>query len=458
MSDDPPATGPPGRTGPPPRQATFSDLFAIAEFRSLYLALTLSWLGDYLARAAITVLVYQRTGSALLSAASLSLSFLPWIVGGPLLTALAERYPYRQVMILCDLGRMGLVCLILLPGLPIAGMFVLLVLGALLNAPAQAARSALLPIILTRDRLVFGMAVNASTSQAAQVLGYLAGATLATAFSPRLVLAADAVSFGLSALLIARGVLARPAAVGPGKRRHLLRETAEGFSMVFGNRLLRQVAVLVFALMLFAIVPEGLAAAWVAETYPDGQRQGLSQGLIMSAIPVGFIVGGLVIGRLVPPARRPGLIRPLAVVAPLALVPVLAGPPPPVVALLAVVTGFAVAGLLPVLNGLFVLALPHGYRARAFGVMQGGMQITQGVAILLTGLLAEHFSVPSVVGAWSLGGAVLMLFVAARWPGADAFDAAIAAADEASPDATRVTPAPRDDVMSPPPAAGRMER
>ena len=56
------------------------------------------------------------------------------------------------------------------------------------------------------------------------------------------------------------------------------------------------------------------------------------------------------------------------------------------------ICGFAVAGLLPVANGLFVQALPDGYRARAFGVMASGMQIIQGVAVLVTGLLAERFS------------------------------------------------------------------
>ena len=68
------------------------------------------------------------------------------------------------------------------------------------------------------------------------------------------------------------------------------------------------------------------------------------------------------------------------------------------VALLAAVCGFAVAGLLPVANGLFVQALPDGYRARAFGVMATGVQVIQGGAVLVTGLLAERFAIPLVVG------------------------------------------------------------
>ena len=68
------------------------------------------------------------------------------------------------------------------------------------------------------------------------------------------------------------------------------------------------------------------------------------------------------------------------------------------VALLAALCGFAVAGMLPMANGLFVQALPNGFRARAFGVMATGIQVIQGVAVLVTGLLAERFPIPVVVG------------------------------------------------------------
>jgi MFS family permease len=434
----------------------------VREFRALYLASAISWLGDYLARAAITVLVYQQTESVLLSAASFAVSYLPWILGGPVLATLAERYPYRRVMILSDLIRMVLIGVLAMPGLPVAVTLVVLFLAMLANPPTQAARSALMPLLLSRDKLVVGLAVNTSTSQAAQIVGYLAGAALAASVNPQSALALDALTFGVSAVLIATGVRERPPAVDAGHRNHLLRETGEGFRLVFGDRVLRSVAVLVFALMLFAIVPEGLAAAWAAETNPQPDSRGLAQGLIMAANPVGFILGGLLIGRFVSPANRRRLIRPFAVIAPLALVPALTAPPAPVVALMALVSGFAVAGLMPTLNGMFVLALRHGFRARAFGVMQGGLQLTQGCAVLITGLLADRFPLPRVVGLWSVGGTLLMLMVVSRWPSDSAFNAAITAATVDAPevqpaDGARVTPSAAHSVPVTPPSAGRME-
>jgi predicted MFS family arabinose efflux permease len=421
---------------PPAHQAgavTFRDVFGVGEYRAIFLALVANSVGDYLARAAMTVLVYQQTRSVLLSAASFAISYLPWIVGGPLLAALAERYPYRRVMIVCDLLRMGFVGLVAVPGLPVAAVLALALLGMLTSPPTQAARSALLPLVLGRDRVVVALAVNATTTQGAQVVGFLVGATVAAASSARLTIAGVALLFGLSALIIASGVTEWPAADSTGHRSHLLRETAEGFRLVFGSTVLRPIAVLVFTVTMFAIVPEGLAAGWAAELGPDPARRGFDQGVIMAAGPVGWIIGGLLISRLVPPDIRQRLVRPLSIAAALALVPVLAAPDVPVIALFILISGIAQGGIMPTLNGLFVLALAHGYRARAFGVMQGGLQISQGCAVLLTGFIAEHVGVPVTVGLWSVAGALTLVALAAQWPRPAAFSRAIAAAAAASP-------------------------
>ncbi|MGC4807067.1 MFS transporter [Micromonospora sp. DT233] len=413
----------PSQEGP----ATFSEVFAQREYRAVFTASALSWVGDYIAKAAVTVLIYHETQSVGYSAAAFAVSFLPWLVGGPLLATLAERHRYRSVMVACDVIRMALMVLVAIPGIPPWLILCLLFATTLANPPSQAARSALMPLILTGDRLVIGLSLNSSTGQAAQVIGYLIGAAIA-AVNPTAALLINAGTFALSATLVRFGVQDRPPAMTAKHRSHLLRETGEGFRIVFGTPVLRAIALLVFSSMLFSIVPEGLAAAWAREDAGGDLDTGAAQAVIMAANPIGFIVGGLLVGRAVAPARRLILIRPLAVLAPLALVPALLDPPPLVVALLAGLCGFAVAGLLPVANGLFVRALPNGYRARAFGVMATGVQVIQGLAVLATGLLAERFSIPLVVGVWSAAGVLLMMVTAARWPNRPTIDSAIEAA------------------------------
>ncbi|WP_175441470.1 MFS transporter [Micromonospora humi] len=407
--------------------ATFRDVFGQSEFRALFAANVLSWVGDYLAKAAVTVLVLRETQSVALSAAAFAASYLPWLIGGPLLSALAERHRYRRVMVFCDLIRMALMVLVAMPFMPPWSILTLIFVATLANPPSQAARSALMPHILGGDRLVVGLTVSTSAAQAAQVVGYLAGAAIAV-LNPSTALLINAGTFALSAALVRFGLRDRPPAMTEAHRSHLLRETAQGFRMVFERPVLRAIAVLVFSAMLFSIVPEGLAAGWAADRTGGGMDAGTAQAVIMAANPVGYVLGGLVIARLTGPARRLTLMPVLAVLAPAVLVPSLLNPPPAVVALLAGACGFAVGGLVPVANGLFVQALPDGYRARAFGVMASGTQIIQGASVLATGALAERFGIPTVVGLWSAAGVVLMLATAITWPRPATIEAAVESA------------------------------
>jgi hypothetical protein len=339
-------------------------------------------------------------------------------------------------MILCDVLRMGIMAAVAIPDLPPLAILGLLLVAAVLTPPFEAARSAMLPSVLPGDRYVVGLAVHAGTSQPALVIGYLIGAALA-AHQPRLALLVNAATFGISAIILRVGVRRREAALVPAHRRRLTQEVLDGFRLVFGTPALRAIALLVFGAVTFAVVPEGLAAAWAADLSPGGQK-GWVQGFIMASVPLGFFLGGLIFTRLVPPARRAALIRPFAICAPLALVPAVVDPPAPIVALLGLVCGASMGGLLPAANGIFVQGLPDAFRARAFGVMQAGMQLLQGGAVLATGVLVQVLPVdlPTLVGLWCTAGVLLMTTLAATWPSTRAFAEARAAANAANSPAT----------------------
>src|SRR5215471_5674614 len=123
------------RTLSRPGQPTFRDVFAVAEFRALWLAQLLSVAGDQLARVALTVLVYERTASALLAAVTFVASIIPLFVGGLVLGGLADRFPRRTVMITCDVLRCALVLLMVVPGVPVAALVALLFTVTLVSAP-----------------------------------------------------------------------------------------------------------------------------------------------------------------------------------------------------------------------------------------------------------------------------------------------------------------------------------
>ncbi|HET9080800.1 MAG TPA: hypothetical protein VFO01_09840 [Trebonia sp.] len=96
-----------------------------------------------------------------------------------------------------------------------------------------------MPDVLPGDKFVLGSAIGNITYQASQILGFVAGAAVVTVLDPHKTLGIDAVTFGLSALILLAGVRSRPAPGGSGAARaSLWSESADGVRIVFGSRVL----------------------------------------------------------------------------------------------------------------------------------------------------------------------------------------------------------------------------
>lgn len=412
------AGGPAQRTREPPARATFTQVFAVGEFRAVWLAMLLSVAGDQLARVAMTVLVYDRTRSPFLTALTYAVTLLPWLVGGVGLSGLADRLPRRQVMIACDLARMVLV--LAMAAASLAGsaaalwaMVALLFLVTLLDSPFKSARAALVADILTGERYVLGTTVTQLTFQVGMVLGFALGGVTVAALGTRGALGTDAATFVVSALLLSLWVRRRPAAAGPpgGIRPSHWADMAAGVRLVFGDRTLRTL-VLFGWLVTFYIVPMALAAPYAARF--RGLPLAVGTGLVFAALPLGTAVGAFVLGRLVSPARRQRWMGAMAVGS--CAVLMLCWARPGFAASLAV---FMVAGLFAgyqvAANSAFVAAVPPDRRGQAFGLANGGMQVFQGAWFIIVGALAGLAGPGAVIAVSGCLGAVIAIGLAARW-------------------------------------------
>jgi len=394
------------------RAATFREVFGVREFRPLFGTFLLSTIGDELARVALTVLVYQRTESPLLSAATFAISYLPWLLFGPLLSTLADRFPRHRVLIASDAARAGLVALMAIPGTPLPLLLALLFVVALCAPPFESARSALMADVLDGDRYAVANSLTNISLQLAQVIGFVLAGALVAALSPSAALLLNAATFAVSAVWLAGGLQRRPApgAEGGGSGG-LLRDAAAGFALIRRTpRLLAIIGVLWIA-TLFAYASEGIATPLVEEL---GQGT-VAVGVLLAANPLGVTIGGLVVARLVAPHRREALVPHLVVLSllPLVVAGLVGALAPPglvtfaVVVGLLFVSGLGGAWLIP-LNVSFVQTVPSAFRGRAFGVAVAGLYGVQGVGVLGAGLVAEGLA-PTVVVAVS--GAVGLLAV-----------------------------------------------
>jgi MFS family permease len=398
-----PSSGPPS----PVRKTTFRDVFADGEFRAIWLAEFASIAGDQFARVALTVVVFQRTGSPLLTALTYAVTYLPWLVGGLFLSDLADRFPRRDVMITADVARLVLVGLMALPGMPLWALVLLLFAVATLNAPFQGARSALRATIMPDDRYTLGLAASQVTREVGVVAGFVAGGVIVAVLHTSAALLIDAGTFAVSALLLSVAVRSRPAA---GRRRQSrLAEMMAGLRLVFADGRLRALMLLGW-LCAFYTVPEALAVPYAAHL----NYGSAAAGLIFAAGPLGSAVGMLIFSRFVRPHHRLRWMGPMAVAACLILATCLAHPN--LVLLLVIVTASGLLAAYQIAaNAAFVLVSPDDRRGQAYAIANGGMNLAQGALYVLAGATASLVTPADVVAVSGLLGAALALWLSFSW-------------------------------------------
>jgi len=389
-------------------RAPFADALRVREFRWLWLAGIQSQAGDQLARVALSVLVFERTGSALQTALVYALTFVPALIGATALSWLADRFPRRQVMIVADGCRALLLAAMAIPRLSVVVLCALLVGAVLIGSPFGAAQTALLPDILG-ERFVTGAGLRMISDQLTQVLGFALGGAAVAAIGARGGLLVDAASFLVSASIIAIAVQRRPA---PTAGRHAAPEPRGAWiavATIARDRRLRALLALGWLAGCY-IVPEAVAA-------PYGRSIGAGVGgvgLLLSAIPLGGAVGALILVVWTPKKARERLIAPLALFAGLPLAGCWWGPGLAASASLWALSG-AASAFQVVAATSFVSATPDAVRARCVAVAAAGVLAIQGLGALAGGWLGEQIGAGKAVAVAGLFGAFLAIPCGLAW-------------------------------------------
>jgi predicted MFS family arabinose efflux permease len=390
--------------------ATYRQLFGFREYRYLFGGQLLSFLGDQLGAVAIAALVFDRTGSGLLTAIAYAASWLPGVFGGPILATYADRLPRRRVLIVCDLARAALVALLALPAIPLWAAIVLLYVAHLWSPPFTAARSALMPEVLPGDVYILGNGLANVTFQVCQVAGFALGGIVVALTGPAFALLANAATFASSALLIMGGVRPRPSP-GRGEQPGLWRDFRDGARYIATDPWLRGCLLLVWTASAFSFAIEGVAYPFAVQL-GGGAR---TAGLLLAASGVGFAIGAMVLTRMLPPRTRDRLLPYAAGLSVAVLVPIVFAPNVTVVFCLLAMMGAGASFAAP-LNAMFVRRVAPAYRGRAMGVATSGLLAVQGVGFLVAGAAVDaRFAPSTVVGFSGITGTAVVLASVAYW-------------------------------------------
>ncbi|WP_031468215.1 MFS transporter [Sciscionella sediminilitoris] len=392
--------------------ARYRDVLGNREYRSLWLADLFSIIGSQSGRVALGYLVLLETNSAALTGLAFGMTYGGALLGGILLSSLADRFPRRAVLILADLVRAALMVVVAIPGVPISALCVLVGLVSFVEAPFKAGQMALIADVLPGRAYLTGLAVRSMTNQTGQIALFpLVGLAL-TVVEPRLVLLFNAVTFVLSGLVTWIGVRPRPAP-DSAERSHgegFVRSAVSGAHTLFANGARR--ALLAFGVLsgLF-IVYEGLAVPYARELSTNT----IALGILLAADPIGAVLGSILWTKLIRPHWHERLLSLVVLGAGAPLLVSFAHPGLAVAAVSFLIAGVCGAVTLLQATNSLVDRVSAGTRAQSLGLLNAGMNTVQGIGPLLGGVIADRLSTATAVGIMGAVGILLAIPPILAW-------------------------------------------
>ncbi|WP_404952202.1 MFS transporter [Streptomyces sp. ARC12] len=385
-------------------RATYREVLAEPRFRLLFSTRAVAITADALRITTFSVLVFSSTGSALLSAVAFGIGFIPQLFGSLLLGSLADQLPPRALIT----GGYALTCatalLLALVRMPVAASLGVVALVSLATPLFHGASSRLVAQSLEGDAYVLGRSLNNIAGAGAQLFGLALGGAAVAALGPHRALAVSAVLYlGCALAIRIRLPRLQPGEFDgtPGGDGGAVRASLRGAGLLLRGRTVRRLMLAQWLPVALVAGAEGIIVAYAGERrFAPGWY-----AVLMGCLPVGMLVGDLLVGRFLRPPTRERLVVPLVALAGLPLIGFAAEPGVGVSSCLLLLSGLGYAYGLG-LQRPFLDALPQDGQGQAFGLLGSGSMTLQGVGPVCLGAVA---AVIGTGGAIALAGGAAVL-------------------------------------------------
>ena len=398
----------------------YSALRGEREYFKLLAANAVNRFGDSVDSIALSLLMYEVTGSASMMALLLAVNYLPTIILQPIAGAVVDRMDKKAVMVWMDFARGAVVALIALlvylDALSTPTLFVCVALISTLETLRIPAGACAMPALLSREKYTLGAALNGGAGQACTVIGLALAGPIVEGLGMEWAFAIDMGTFFFSGAAIAALKMKLPPRHDAEKVsvRAVGRDMLEGLRYLKGSRLLWAITLLGMALNFIATPVNTFYTPFVTDDLGGGAT-------LLSATQL-VQVGGVAVGALIVPWLEKLRSRTTATVSGLAFA--LMGVVMPALLLLPTLAWRAAAQLavclveglcLGVLNTLyssrFMMYTDKEYLSRTTGVTNSLLMLMSPAGALICSAAAAVMSVPQCLFYLSLGCAVLFYIV-----------------------------------------------
>lgn len=327
--------------------------------------------GNHMALVVIPLFVLATTGSASRTGITMFFTFLPTVIAGLFGGALVDRLGFRRTSVVADVASALAVAAIPLlhqtVGIEFWQLLVLVFLGALLDAPGNTARAAIVPDVvegagLSLDR---GTALFNAADRIATLVGPPVAGGLILLAGVSNVLWVDAGTFVFSALVI-RAALPADAKRAPSETTYLT-DLRAGFAFVRADSALMGVILLVTVMN---SLDSGLAFVGLPVFADRVLDSPATLGVILGTTGAGAAAGSLAFaawGERLP--RRATLVVCFVVVSSFFL-GIGMFPPLAIVLVHGAIAGVAAGPLNGILGAVLYERIPEAMRGRALGIVK----------------------------------------------------------------------------------------
>lgn len=368
---------------------TYREIFAVREFRVLFLARCVTIASVSLGSLALGATVYDATGSPVLTALAMFGGPLITLVGSATVLGASDSLGPRRAAIQMPLAYAVANAFQVIPGLPWGVRFVLLAVPFVVGSATSGSVMRLVSVMLPADAIVLGRATLNVAVGVMQVVGFAAGGLLLAAFSPSVLFAGSAVAALLTAVVLRFGIEERTPVPTSGG---LVARTHRTNRALLGSRVVRPI-------YLAAWVPNGLVAGCEALFVP--YRGASVAGYLFAVTAAGMLLGDVVVGRVLPPALRDRLVGPLRLLLAAPYVGFLLDPSLPLVLVLGFVASAGYSASLPLQDRL-VRITDADVRGQVFGLFASGQMVGQAVGAVVGGVIASVIAPVHAIGVLGL--------------------------------------------------------
>lgn len=354
---------------------TYREVFALREFRVLFLARCVTMAAVSIESLALGVTIYASSGSTVLTALAMFGGPLITLVGSATVLGASDSMGPRRASTVMP-AAYALSCLLhALPDLSWGWRFAILAIPYLAGSATSGSTMRLMHAIVPPDGFVLGRATLNIAVGVTQVAGYGLGGLLLAWLSPTALFLAAAAGAAAVTLILRLGIRERP---GVACEQGLMSRTHMVNRALLGSPVTRP-------LYLAMWVPNGLIVGCEALFVPFGGKS--AAGYLFAATAAGMLLGDITMGRLVPPAWRDKLIGPMRLLLALPYLGFVFSPSLPIALVLGFTASAGYSASLPLQERL-VATTATAIRGQAFGLQTTGLMVGQAVGAALGGMLA----------------------------------------------------------------------